>query len=147
MRLAGYAPVQALRNAKIVQEFEIAERAGLVRLVAEAEEENYFNVYGEPEGYLNAQGNWVTPEQERENIAEIIERDGCWIVLSEYWGDGKWVYADSVGMCVYSNPRSAFENCYVPDLMQAALEGIGQPGEVDSLSEAEHNAFPNGRWA
>lgn len=114
-----------MTNEKLIAEWNVAERAGLVRLRAEHEEENYFDVYGEPEGYED-----VSPEQERKDIERSIELYGCYYIVSEYFDGDKWRRADSIGMCAgYKNPLSPEENCYVPDLMRSALDLIPQRGE------------------
>lgn len=117
----------ALRSARILAEFRAAESAGLVRIVPQAHDENYFDVYGEPDS-----------EKERLQIEASLERMGCWLVSaevnegSESEGDD-WISADSIGMCVYEDPCDPFENCYVIDLMASALRRIPQPGNVDEL--------------
>lgn len=121
-RKAGHDAKSALQNAKIYEQWLILEDE-TVRLRALPEEESYFDVYGKPDGYVNQFGRRVSAEQERKEICETIERDGCWCVFSEYFDGEKWQYADSVGMCTgYNNPISPFQNWYVPDLMQAAIE-------------------------
>ncbi len=118
----------ALCMAKRVVAFAEAEQAGLVRLVAEDERENYFDVYGEPDN-----------DKERKAIEQSIERYGNYCLMaevnngSEASGDD-WELVDSIGMCAgYKNPLDPFENYYVPDLMKAALDAIAQPGNVDEL--------------
>lgn len=94
----------------IISEFRILESQGLVRLRALPETESYFDVYGEPDS-----------AQERQEIIDQIESNGCWFVVSEFYADGSWHHADSVGMCVYSNPLDPSENCYVEGLMDSAV--------------------------
>lgn len=114
----------ALRSAKTLEQWRDYESAGLVRLRVEPEQENYFDVYGKPD-----------TERERLQLEAALERDGCWFIVSEVnhgneaIGD-QWEIADSIGMCVYSNPLCPFENCYVVDLMAKAIESVPQPGEV-----------------
>lgn len=69
--------------------WEQAEDAGLVRLRFEPEEENYFDVYGEPDD----------PEERAETV-RLIETHGVWWVVAEYLSqdDGSWRQADSIGM-------------------------------------------------
>lgn len=117
-------------NEKLIADWNIAERAGLVRLRAEPEHENYFDVYGKPEGYEDVNGKQVLPEQERAQIQRSIELYGNYCVISEYFDEEEWQHADSIGFCVgYKNPLSPEENCYVPDLMRSALALIPQQGE------------------
>jgi hypothetical protein len=96
-----------------IETFRALESDGLVRLRALPETESYFDVYGEPDS-----------AQERQEIIDQIERTGCWFVVSEYLADGQWHHADSIGMCVYNRPLDPAENCYVEDLMRAAIDAL-----------------------
>jgi hypothetical protein len=96
-----------------IETFRALESDGLVRLRALPEIESYFNVYGEPDD-----------AQERQEIIDQIEQNGCWFVVSEFFADGQWHHADSVGMCVYSGPLEPAENCYVEDLMRSAVRAL-----------------------
>ena len=103
----------SLDAARTVLAFRSLELQGRVRIRAEAEEENYFDVYGEYDA----------------DVARYVENWGAWWVLSEYradpcecCGEDKgWEQADSIGMCIYENPTSEYENCYVIDLMAEAV--------------------------
>lgn len=97
----------------IISEFRNLESRGLVRLRALPETESYFGVYGEPDS-----------AQERHEIINQIESNGCWFVISEFYSDGAWHHADSVGMCVHSNPLDPSENCYVEGLMDSAIRAV-----------------------
>lgn len=123
-RASGMNPPQAWRAAKILSRW--AEMGSeQVRLAAEDEQENYFDVYGEPEGYTNVHGKRISAEQERKELIEQIERNGCYCIRSEYFDGVDWQIADSVGMCAgYRNVLSPFENWYVVDLMGAALDAV-----------------------
>lgn len=116
----------ALRSARTLAEWRQAEAVGLVRLQADPEQENYFDVYGKPDS-----------EKERKAIEDCLERMGCYVVYSEvnHGSESRddWQHCDSVGMCVYDNPLDPFENCYVIDLMRSALDQIPQPGNTDEL--------------
>lgn len=120
-RRAGYDAKFALRIAKTAEKFRARSD---VRIIAEPELESYFDVYGEPDGYTDTHGRYVTPEQERQSICETLDRDGCWLVVAEWFNHEteEWEQADSVGMCVYSDPCDPIENCYVAQLMQSALD-------------------------
>ena len=97
-----------------IETFRAFESDGQVRLRALPETESYFDVYGEPES-----------AQERQEIIDQIESNGCWFVVSEFFADGSWHHADSVGMCVgYSNPLNPAENCYVEGLMDSAVRAV-----------------------
>lgn len=131
LRQAGYGAAESLSAAKTIVEFRAFEADGLVRLRAEDEEENYFSVYGEPEGYVDGHGRRVSAKQEREEIIASIERDGLWICISEYFDGDEWQMADSIGMnCGYRNPLDPVANCYVPDLMRAALDRAAKHAEA-----------------
>ena len=119
-RQRGYTARWAWQAARTVEAWEGRED---VRLRAEPEQENFFDVVGEPEGYTDIHGRRVSAKQEREETCQMLERDGCWVVLSEYWDGTDWRVADSIGMCAgYKDPLSPFENGYVQDLMRAALD-------------------------
>jgi hypothetical protein len=96
-----------------IETFRAFESDGLVRLRALPEIESYFNVYGEPDS-----------AQERQEIIDQIDRYGCWFLISEYFTEGQWHHADSVGMCVYARPLDPAENCYVEDLMRSAVRAL-----------------------
>lgn len=126
-RRAGYPASHAHHAAKALAEFSALERQGLVRLIAEPEQENYFDVYGEPEGYTDVNGRWHSPEQERQELCESLDRLGCWYISAEWRerddDDCEWQLADAVGMNAgYSDPLSPLENWYVPDLMRSAVK-------------------------
>lgn len=122
-RECGMSPVHALSAAKTLLEWESLEYDDRVRLRAEHEQENYFDVFGQPDGYVNAQGHRVSPEQERKEICESIERYGNYYIVSEYFDGEEWQHADSIGMCAgYRNVLDPRENWYVPDLMAAAIK-------------------------
>lgn len=120
----------AMRQARILAHWREAEAACLVRLRCEPEQESYFDVFGKPD-----------TEKERKQMEATLERLGCWYIVAEV-NDGSeaegddWRIVDAIGMCVYDNPLDPFENCYVPDLMKAALDAIPQPGNVDELCTA-----------
>lgn len=113
----------ALHSAKTLEQWELYESAGLVRLIAEPEQESYFDVYGKPD-----------TEKERQEIIRYLDLWGCFCIISQVWIDGKWEHADSVGMCVYARPLDPFDNTHVIDLMASALRQVPQPGEVDSVT-------------
>jgi hypothetical protein len=113
-RECGMNAAHAYRSAKTLTAWQESEASGRVRITAEQEQESYFSVYGEPD---NA--------REREQITETLERWGCVYVLAEYLSpSGEWEHGDAIGMCVYENPLSPFENWYVPDLMSETLDRL-----------------------
>jgi hypothetical protein len=125
-RESGFTPIHAASAARTLEAFNALESLGLVRIIAREEQESYFDVYGEPEGYTDINGRQVSAHEEREEMIRILERDGLWCVASQLnrgtEEEPDWETVDSVGVCMgYSDPCSPFENCYVPDLMSAAV--------------------------
>jgi len=113
----GQNAMDCLRNARIVDEFENGEYSNNLRIIAEEESDNYFDVMGR---------NCIS-EKEDKRQEEIIERLGNWCVSAQYRlsDDSDWIHADSIGMCTgYENPASPFENGYVPDLMKSAIDAL-----------------------
>lgn len=96
---------------------------GRARICVEPEEENYFDVYGEPEGYTDADGNEVTPEQEREDIIDLIERDGLWYYFAQVRCPqcGNWETVDSIGMVIGSLDGSGYREDFI-EAINKALE-------------------------
>lgn len=109
-RDAGWPAAQALSNVKILAKWDRAEDAGLVRLWAEDETENYFDVYGETDS-----------EKERREICDSINNYGCLCVCGQV-RDGKWITVDSVGMIIDPHPLDPYKSPYVVDIMSATLE-------------------------
>ena len=121
-RRAGYSALAAYRVAKTVLAFEARDD---VRIVMAEECDSYFDVYGDPEGYLDVNGRRHSAADEHKETEDLIERLGCWIVSSEARDaqTGEWETVDSIGMNTgYENPADWRENWYVPDLMQSALD-------------------------
>lgn len=142
-RAAGYTAAESYRSACTVYQFRNVEfngsmpKDGDLRIIAEPAQENYFDVYGEPEGYTNIYGRRVTAEQERQEIVDSIERNGLWTVCCEMWDGDDWEVVDSVGMnCGYNDPTDPVENCYVPDLMVAGMTARLELIGTDTLAAA-----------
>lgn len=88
--------------------YEMVEEVGENgRIIRSAEQENYFSVYGEP-------------EDERQEIIGMIERDGLW----HYEGQvrckccGQWTTVDSIGMVIGDLADSGYRE----DLIDAIKE-------------------------
>ena len=124
--LVGRDAEMSLRSARIIARFKDLESRGVVRISSEEEQESYFSVYGEPD-----------TEKERNSILDTIERLGCVYVLTEWFDGEEWNHADSIGMCIYEDPESPFENCYVADLMSSAIEQIDAHWSVPSGDNAD----------
>lgn len=114
-RKVGYTAQRAYDAADIYTRFLLAQAQGLVKIRAEYEEESYFDVYGEPD-----------TKKERDEICRLIDQWGMYCVLTEAKCPccGSWELSDSIGMCIYNDPLSPFENDYVIDLMDSALKAI-----------------------
>lgn len=120
--LVGRDAACSLSAAKTILRFRELESRGLVRMRAEPEQENYFDVFGDPEAYTNAQGHKVSGEQAKADLIAALDRDGVWWTCSEWFDGEEWNHADSCGMHAgYSNPLDPFENCYVIDEMAEAI--------------------------
>lgn len=136
--LVGHDARCSLDAARTILRFRELEREGLVRISAEPEEESYFAVYGEPSGYVNAQGHEVSAEKEREEICAVLERDGCWRTVSEWFDGEDWQEADSCGMHTgYRDPCDPFQNCYVVQEMQSAIDALEAHQAEQSRESAE----------
>lgn len=115
--IVGQDAMNCLRAARIVDEFENGEYSEYVRIEAKPETDNYFDVYGKE----------CISAKEDKRIQEQIENLGVWCISAEYRLDtdsDKWEMTDSIGMCIYENPVSPFENEYVIDLMDSALKAV-----------------------
>lgn len=133
LRQAGMKAATAWVDAGRIDCFERLQAQGLVRIRAEQEQEDYFSVYGEPEGYTTIHGRRVNEDDARKEIERQLE-DGCWCVITEYWDGKNWQHADSVGMCVgYNDVLSYTENWYVGDLMGAAVVACKQEARRSNI--------------
>lgn len=136
--LVGHDARCSLNAARTILRFRELESAGRVRMRAEPEAESYFSVYGEPEGYVNAQGHEVSAETEREEMCAILDRDGVWCSISEWFDGEDWQLADSCGMHTgYKNPLDPFENCYVVQEMQEAIDAVDAHDAAQAKESAE----------
>lgn len=124
--LVGRDAECSLSAARTILRFQELESEGLVRMRAEPEEESYRDVFGDPEpGERN--GHPRTQEDADKELDEILERDGCWWTVAEWRkdDDSEWEQADSCGMHTgYSDPLDPFENCYVVQEMQSAIDAL-----------------------
>lgn len=130
-RAAGYDPTFAGRIAHTLarwNELDCGHECDrLVRMVAEPENESYFGVYGEPDGYTNQNGREISAAEERAEICRQIDLNGCWYVKAQCRTspDDDWQDADGdCGMCIYDRPTDIFQNCYVEYMMRSALDAI-----------------------
>ena len=84
------------------------------RICRDYEQESYVSVYGEPEGYTNADGEEITAEQELQNIHDAIEQSGLWYYFAQKRCPccSQWDTEDSVGMIIGDIKSTG----YLPDL-------------------------------
>lgn len=128
--LVGHNAKLAMDSAKTLLEFRQLESAGLVRMRCEPETENYFHVYGEPEPRRGQ-----TQKQATKELEALLERDGVWWTVSEWFDGDEWQHADSCGMHTgYKDPLSPFENCYIIQEMQAAIDAL-RKHQADLITE------------
>jgi len=102
-RAAGYSPVDALRQARILARFRAAETAGLVRLRWAPDEccnlaDLEGDTFDEPLNAATVPGGVRTIRAEREAFHRRIDREGVWGLIGEYRvrPDGAWSRAESV---------------------------------------------------
>ena len=103
--LVGHAARIALESAKTLGLWHAYEDADLVRLRAI------------PDGSPDL--SWADERDMR-----YVEIHGVWVVLAEYRHADKWHVADSLGGCIYADPLDPFENCYIPEMMDAAIRQL-----------------------
>lgn len=109
-RRAGYGAKDALRLARLIEEWKDAERAGLVQLRVE------------PDNDPDASQCDCGDKHCRHN--ELLERDGAFGTIGEYRdASGEWAHADSCwGHVGYADPADPIENDYAADAMRSALD-------------------------
>jgi hypothetical protein len=132
-RRNGEPAARALESARTVVRFRANEcgehdspdfETARVRLRMEPEQENYFDVYGRPKS-----------EAEAKRISDLIERLGCYFLVSEYWDGEDWQHADSIGMIIEERPLDPVSSPYVVDLMGAALAELDKLDAPDARIE------------
>ena len=84
------------------------------RICRDYEQERYTDVYGMPEGYKNAEGEEISPEQELQDLNHMIEQDGMWYYFAQKRCPccKQWDTADSIGMIIGNIEPTG----YLPDL-------------------------------
>lgn len=119
-RVNGWKPKNALSAARTLADwrklewFEGMEESdtACVRLRAE-----YDLCYELDEEFEN--------EKQKQEAIRLIDQLGVYGVISEYWDFEReeWIHADSIwGCAAYQNVLDPFENMYVVDLMQSAID-------------------------
>lgn len=140
--LVGENARLALDAARTLDRWEDLENAGYVQIIADNDQD--------------AENDWDCPThctrknkaRDREydapcSACRAWERDGAYYVQTQYRTDAgdtsdgdEWETADGIGGCVgYKNACSPFENCYVIEMMRAAIDaydaavlaGLGTP--------------------
>lgn len=126
-RAAGYRADESLRSARIVSafcapgvewdhdsdpdrfsDFAPGDDLGRVRIIAEPDEDY----------------DWEDLDNSvPRSVYERCARDGAWGTVAQVWNGSEWEDVDSVwGNVGYDDPLDPVENCYVVDLMSAALD-------------------------
>jgi len=133
--LVGHNAELALESAKILDRWEQMEADGLVKIEAVYDDDPDPSFYDTWE-HLS--------ERSKEQLKQRYCED-CYIVQTYYRADAEfdWQWADSIGGCSgYNDPTSPFENCYVIDLMESAINQLEKdtlPGLIDQQAEAAYS--------
>lgn len=125
-RRGGYCPRHAIRAARTVHAFRNMEQLGLARIIARPDDDDIFDTF-DLNGHVDEFGRYVSADEERAELAELVERTGAWIVASEVrtFDAEEWETIDCVGGCTgYDDPTDPVQNSYVTDLMAAAISHI-----------------------
>jgi hypothetical protein len=113
--LVGENARLALDSAKTLAEFRRLEASGLVKIEAELDQDPDASFYD----------TWPhLSERSREELKQQYYND-CWVVSTSVRCNccEQWKEVDTICGCSgYNDPCSPFENCYVIDLMQSAIE-------------------------
>jgi len=123
-RDAGWHAKQAIYAARIMATWECRGRyVGDVRLRCEPETDNYIDVYGAPEPYINQYGRRVSAEAALKELENTISQHGLWCVFTERRCPhcGKWDVVDSIGMCNGPDHMDWKCNGYIVDLCATTL--------------------------
>jgi hypothetical protein len=137
--LSGRDAECSLSSARTILRFRELESEDLVRMRAEPEEESYLDVYGDDElRHAERNGHPIPYDQARKELIEMLDRDGVWWTVAEWRAseDDEWEQADSCGMHAgYKDVLDPFQNCYVIDEMQSAIDALEKHLD-DQKSEA-----------
>lgn len=114
--LVGENAKLALESAKALALWNRLESAGLVRIEVEPEPE--------PDASFYDTWEHLSPRTREKLRGEYY--NNCWLVETSYKLPGAgWRHADLIGNCAgYEDPSSPFENPYVIDLMNSAIEQL-----------------------
>ncbi len=120
-RSSGESALWSLRHARAMETFQRLEDRGRARIIAQPEEENYFDVFGREN---------ISAREDAE-IARQIEVGGCWVTIAQVKCSscGAWQTVNSCGMHVgYDDVLSPFDNPYVADHMLAIVDSVKARG-------------------
>lgn len=117
--------IESLRAAKIVAQFERHEHVGDSPVVGDV----CITCEQDPDPDLTSDVPGVA-----EALRKAHNEWGTHIVSSQFWDGREWKTADSIGNCTgYVDPTDPFENVYVVDLMESAINQSPIP-DVEQLA-------------
>lgn len=120
-RKAGYLASHAIYKARAAIDFAAAESENLVRL-RWVPDESYSLGDLEGDTYNPKANPDIAPSRlarERKEFHALIERDGVWGLVGEYFDGRKWQSGDSVWGLVGQ------DDCgYLPDIQRATLDAL-----------------------
>lgn len=119
--LVGSDAECSLSAARTILEFRRLEDEGLVRMRSEIDED-YTIDFDKPD-----RNGHEMPEKEWEQQKREWYEEGIYGTISEWFDGDEWQNADFCwGHVGYKDPLDPFENCYVVQEMQAAIDGLTQ---------------------
>ena len=117
LRRKDWPAKDALRAAKVRDQWDDLENEGKVRIVSEPSPDLYDDSYIDTWTDVSQ----AKREQARKELWARIERDGVWMYASEFWDEEiqDWKSADAIGDFVGNEFR---DSGYDTDLREAAIE-------------------------
>lgn len=121
--LVGRNAEVALSAAKTLAQFNRLEFEGCVRMQLEFDYDSDASFYD----------TWPHLSERSRRELKQAYCDDCYVVSSQIFNrdSHEWETVDSIGGCAgYKNPCSPFENCYVIDMMQSAIDRLDVSGNI-----------------
>lgn len=123
LQSAGHQPEHVQQAARTIARFDTLERMDLVRIRVEEDQE----AYNDPDAFACYCDDPECESREGEPIRDMVNRLGAYGTIAEwrYSEDDEWQHADSCWSHIgYNDPSSPYENAYVLDGMDAALDAF-----------------------